>query len=150
MSGYWEKPAETQDVLGKDGWYQTRDLARIDEEGYIYIVDRAKDMIISGAENIYTVEVENALYKHPAVLEAAVVGVPDHRWGEAVKACVVLKPGMSADAEDIIGFCKTQIASYKCPKSVDFLDAIPKSGAGKILKRVLREKYWEEHVRKVG
>ncbi len=150
MSGYWEKPAETQDVLGKDGWYQTRDLARIDEEGYIYIVDRAKDMIISGAENIYTVEVENALYKHPAVLEAAVVGVPDHRWGEAVKACVVLKPGMSADAEDIIGFCKTQIASYKCPKSVDFLDAIPKSGAGKILKRVLREKYWEGHVRKVG
>ena len=150
MPGYWAKPVETEEVLTRDGWYQTRDLAEIDEEGYIYIVDRAKDMIISGAENIYTVEVENAIYKHPAVLEVAVVAVPDERWGEAVKACVVLKPGMSAKEEDIINFCKTQIASYKCPKSVDFLDAIPKSGAGKILKRELREKYWKGYVRRVG
>jgi long-chain acyl-CoA synthetase len=150
MPGYWAKPIETEEVLTKDGWYQTRDLAEIDEEGYIYIVDRAKDMIISGAENIYTVEVENAIYKHPSVLEVAVVAVPDDRWGEAVKACVVLKPGMSAKEEDIINFCKTLIASYKCPKSIDFLDAIPKSGAGKILKRELREKYWKGYVRRVG
>lgn len=150
MPGYWAKPIESEEVLTREGWYQTRDLAEIDDEGYIYIVDRAKDMIISGAENIYTVEVENAIYKHQSVLEVAVVAVPDDRWGEAVKACVVLKPGMSAKEEDIINFCKTQIASYKCPKSIDFLDAIPKSGAGKILKRELREKYWKGHVRRVG
>jgi long-chain acyl-CoA synthetase len=150
MAGYWGKPVETEEVLSKDGWYYTRDLAETDEDGYIYIVDRAKDMIISGGENIYTVEVENALYKHPAVLEATVIGVPDERWGEAVKACVVLKPGVKAVESDIIDFCKKHIAAYKCPKSVDFLDAIPKSGAGKILKRELREIYWKGHARGVA
>jgi long-chain acyl-CoA synthetase len=110
---------------------------------YGEIFDRAKEMIISGAENIYTVEVENAIYKHPAVLEAAVVAVPDEGWGEAVKACVVPTPGMSTIEEDIISFSKTQIASYECPKSIDFLDALPKSGAGKILKRELGEKCWK-------
>jgi long-chain acyl-CoA synthetase len=150
MAGYWAKPVETEEVLSKDGWYQTRDLAEIDENGYIYIVDRAKDMIISGGENIYTVEVEGALYKHPAILETAVIGVPDERWGEAVKACVVLKAGAKATESEIIDFCRKLIAAYKCPKSVDFLDAIPKSGAGKILKRELRDKYWKGHARGVA
>jgi long-chain acyl-CoA synthetase len=150
MNGYWAKPVETEEVLGKNGWYQTRDLAEMDEEGYIYIVDRAKDMIISGGENIYTVEVEAALYKHPAVLEAAVIGVPDVRWGEAVKACVVLKPGMTATEPEMMEFCKQHIAAYKCPKSVDFIEAIPKSGAGKMLKRELREKYWQGQARGVA
>jgi long-chain acyl-CoA synthetase len=149
MVGYWGKPVETEEVLTKDGWYWTRDLAEIDENGYIYIVDRAKDMIISGGENIYSIEVESVLYKHPAVLEAAVIGCPDEKWGEAVKACVVLKPGMKATESEIIDFCKKRIASYKCPKSVDFLDALPKSGAGKIMKRELREKYWKGRPRRV-
>jgi long-chain acyl-CoA synthetase len=150
MAGYWGKPVETEEVLGRNGWYQTRDLAEVDEQGYITIVDRAKDMIISGGENIYTVEVEAALYKHPAVLEAAVIGVPDVRWGEAVKACVVLKPGLTATETEMIEFCKKHIAAYKCPKSVDFIEAIPKSGAGKMLKRELRDKYWQGQARGVA
>ncbi len=149
MLGYWGKPLETEEVL-VDGWYWTRDLAEIDEDNYIYIVDRAKDMIISGAENIYSIEVENAIYKHPAVLEAAVIGVPSEKWGEEVKACVVLKPGMKATEEEIIEHCKKYIASYKCPKSVDFMESLPKSGAGKILKRELREKYWKGFERRVS
>lgn len=148
MVGYWGKPLETEEVL-KDGWYYTKDLAQIDEDGYIYIVDRAKDMIISGGENIYSVEVENILYKHQAILEAAVIGVPDAKWGEAVKACIVLKPGAKATESEIIDFCKANIASYKSPKSVEFLDALPRSGAGKILKRELRDKYWENSERKI-
>jgi long-chain acyl-CoA synthetase len=150
MTEYWAKPAETSAVLDADGWYHTRDLAERDAQGYVYIVDRAKDMIISGAENIYTVEVEAALYKHPAVIEAAVIGVPDQRWGEAVKACVVLRPGATASSDDLIAHCKTLIASYKCPKSVDFLDALPKSAAGKMLKRELRRKYWKDQNRGVA
>jgi long-chain acyl-CoA synthetase len=148
MMGYWGKPLETEAVL-RDGWYWTGDLARIDENHYIYIVDRAKDMIITGGENVYSVEVEAVLYKHPAVLEAAVVGVPDERWGEAVKAVVVVKPGAAVTEKELIDFCKQHIASYKAPKSVDFVEALPKSGAGKILKRVLREKYWAGHARRV-
>ena len=150
MSGYWAKPAETKDVLDADGWYHTRDLAEIDAQGYVYIVDRAKDMIISGGENIYTVEVESALYKHAAVLEASVIGVPDPQWGEAVKACVVLKPGATATSDEIIAHCKSLIASYKCPKTVDFMDALPKSAAGKMLKRELRGKYWKGEARGVA
>lgn len=150
MTEYWAKPAETKEVLDADGWYHTRDLAELDAQGYVYIVDRAKDMIISGGENIYTVEVEAALYKHPAVLEASVIGVPDARWGEAVKACVVLKPGASASADELIAHCKGLIASYKCPKSVDFLDALPKSAAGKMLKRELRKTYWKDQSRGVA
>ncbi|MBN2515901.1 MAG: long-chain-fatty-acid--CoA ligase [Deltaproteobacteria bacterium] len=150
MMGYWGKPIETEEVLHEDGWYETRDIAQMDENNYLYVVDRSKDMIISGAENIYTVEVENAVYKHPAVLEAAVIGVPDDRWGEVVKACVVLKQGMPVTESELIEFCRQHIASYKCPKSVDFMGSIPKSGAGKILKRELREMYWKEHERRVG
>src|SRR5262249_32560816 len=114
-----------------------------DEDGYIFLVDRRKDMIVSGGENIFTIEVENALYAHPAVLETAVFGVPSQQWGEAVHAVVVLKPGQQATEQDLITFCRQEIAGYKVPRSIEFLDALPKSGAGKILKRDLREKYWQ-------
>jgi long-chain acyl-CoA synthetase len=142
MVGYWNKPRETADAL-HDGWLYTGDLATVDEDGYIYIVDRKKDMIITGGENVFSTEVENVLYTHPAILEAAAVGVPDATWGEAIKAIVVLKPGMQASAEDIVEHCRSQIAHFKVPRSVDFYEgALPKSGSGKILKRELREKFW--------
>ena len=114
-----------------------------DEDGYIFIVDRAKDMIISGGENIYSTQVEAAIHQHPAVLESAVFGVPDDEWGEAVKAAVVLKPGMSATAEEIIARASEHLASYQKPKSVDFVDSLPKAPTGKILKRELRDPYWQ-------
>jgi long-chain acyl-CoA synthetase len=149
MVGYWNKPQETAEAL-RDGWLYTGDLATVDEEGYIYIVDRKKDMIITGGENVFSTEVENALYRHAAILEAAVVGVPDPTWGEAIKAVVVLKPGMQASAEDIIEHCRGQIARFKVPRSVEFYEgALPKSGSGKILKRELREKYWAGQERRV-
>jgi len=149
MLGYWHMPEATAAAI-VDGWIHTGDLATIDEENYIYIVDRAKDMIISGGENIYSVEVENALYTHPAVLEAAVIGIPHERWGEAVHAIVVLRPGAQASEEEIITYAHTQIAGYKAPRSIEFRpDALPKSGAGKILKRDLREKYWAGQSRNV-
>jgi long-chain acyl-CoA synthetase len=149
MQGYWNKPTETAAAL-IDGWYWTKDLARIDEESHIYIVDRAKDMIISGSENIYSVEVEDALIRHPAVLEAAVIGVPDAKWGEAVKGVAVLKPGRTASEDEIKSFCRELIAGYKVPKSIDFVDSLPKSGAGKILKRELRQRYWKGGERQVS
>ena len=148
MLGYWKRPEETAAAL-RNGWLHTGDLATIDEENHIYIVDRAKDMIITGGENVYSTEVENALYRHPAVLEAAVIGVPDDRWGEAVKAVVVLREGSAANADALIVHCHTLIAGYKCPKTVDFADALPKSGAGKILKSQLRDPYWEGEERGV-
>lgn len=134
-----------------NGWMHTGDLATVDEENYIYIVDRAKDMIISGGENIYSVEVENALYTHPAVLEVAVIGIPHEMWGEAVHAVVVCKPGQSATNEELLAHCRRQIAGYKVPRSIEFMpEALPKSGAGKILKRDLREKYWVGKSRNVN
>jgi long-chain acyl-CoA synthetase len=149
MVGYWNKPQETAEAL-RDGWLYTGDLATVDEEAYIYIVDRKKDMIITGGENVFSTEVENALYTHPAILEAAVVGVPDATWGEAIKAIVVLKPGMQGSAEDIIEHCQGHIAHFKVPRSVDFYDgSLPKSGSGKILKRELRDKYWAGQERRV-
>jgi long-chain acyl-CoA synthetase len=149
MVGYWNKPDETAEAL-RDGWLYTGDLASMDEEGYVYIVDRKKDMIITGGENVFSTEVENALYTHPAVLEAAVVGVPDATWGEAIKAVIVLKPGTQATAEDIMAHCRALIAHFKVPRSVDFYEgALPKSGSGKILKRELREKYWAGQERRV-
>ncbi len=150
MLGYWRMPEATAAAV-VDGWMHTGDLATVDEENYIYIVDRAKDMIISGGENIYSVEVENALYTHPTVLEAAVIGIPDEIWGEAVHAVVVCKPGMSVSAEDLIAHARVQIAGYKVPRSIEFYpEALPKSGAGKILKRDLREKYWAGKSRQVN
>ena len=150
MLGYWRMPEATAAAL-KDGWMHTGDLATVDEEHYIYILDRAKDMIISGGENVYSVEVEQALSTHPAVLEAAVIGIPDERWGEAVHAVVVCKPGMQVSGEELIAHARTQIAGYKVPRSIEFQSpALPKSGAGKILKRELREPYWAGKSRKVN
>ncbi len=139
--GYWKRPAETRNAFS-GAWLRTGDLAVVDKEGYVNIVDRKKDMIISGGENIYSTEVENVLYRHPKVLEAAVIGIPDEQWGEAVKAVVVLKPNETSTEEEIIRFCKQHQASYKAPKSVDFLTELPKTGSGKIFKKVLRDPYW--------
>jgi long-chain acyl-CoA synthetase len=150
MLGYWRMPEATAAAI-VDGWMHTGDLATVDEENYIYIVDRSKDMIISGGENIYSVEVENALYTHPAVLEIAVIGIPHETWGEAVHAVVVLKPGMTVSEEELIAHTRTLIAGYKAPRSIEFMtDALPKSGAGKILKRDLREKHWVGKSRNVN
>ncbi len=135
--GYWNLPEETEKAL-KDGWLYTGDLAVVNEEEYVTIVDRKKDMIITGGENVYSTEVENILYTNKAILEAAVIGVPDPKWGEAVKACVVLKPGEKSTQEEIIAFCKANLAGYKAPKSVDFLDALPRTGSGKIYKKGLK------------
>ena len=148
MTGYWRQPELTAETL-RDGWMWTGDVATWDEDGYVFIVDRAKDMIISGGENIYSTQVEAAIHQHPAVLESAVFGIPDNEWGEAVKAVVVLKPGEQATAEEIIATASEHLASYQKPKSVDFVDDLPKAPTGKILKRELREPYWEEENRKV-
>jgi long-chain acyl-CoA synthetase len=146
--GYWDRPEDTAETF-RDGWLHTGDMATVDEDGYIYIVDRQKDMIISGGENIYPREIEELLYQHPAILECSVIGVPDDYWGESVRACVVLKAGRQATEEEIIRFCKDNLASYKKPKGIDFMEALPKSPQGKILKRELRSKYWEGRSRQV-
>ncbi|MBA7465995.1 Long-chain-fatty-acid--CoA ligase [subsurface metagenome] len=148
MVEYWHKPDDTLANI-VNGWLHTGDMGYYDEKGYIYIVDRKKDMIISGGENVYPREVEEILYRHPAVLEATVIGIPDPYWVERVHAVVVTKKGASTTAEELIAFCKENIAGYKTPKSVEFVDSLPKNPAGKILKRELREKYWEGRVRKV-
>ena len=150
MLGYWNKPEETAATL-RDGWVYTGDAARLDEDGFVYIVDRIKDMVVSGGENIYTAEVESACASHPGVLQCAVVGIPDERWGEAVHAVVVPRPGIMLSAEDLIAHCHGRIASYKCPRSVEFrADSLPLSGAGKVLKRTLREPYWAGRSRRVN
>jgi long-chain acyl-CoA synthetase len=150
MMGYWNRPEETAYAL-IDGWYRTGDVAYADDHGYLYIVDRAKDMIISGGENVYTTEVENALYSHPAVLEAAAFGIPDEKWGEAVHAEVVPRPGVTVTGEELINHARTLIAGYKVPRSVHVrTEALPKSGAGKILKRDLRDPFWEGKSRSVN
>ncbi len=146
--GYWKLPEETKRSI-KDGWLYTGDMAVIDEEGYVTIVDRKKDMILTGGENVYSTEVENVLYTHPAILECAVVGVPDQKWGEAVKGIVVLKSGQRATEQEIIQFCKEKMTHYKAPKSIDFIEALPRTGSGKIQKRGLRDKYWEGFEKKV-
>lgn len=145
---YWKQPEETKEAF-KDGWLYTGDVGRIDEDSYIYVVDRKKDMIISGGENIASKEVEDVICRHPSIHEAAVIGVPDPQWGESVKALVVLRPGMQATEQEIIDFAKNNLASYKKPKTVEFLDALPKNAAGKVLKAELKKKYWEGHERKI-
>ncbi|MBS0449982.1 MAG: long-chain-fatty-acid--CoA ligase [Proteobacteria bacterium] len=149
MLGYWKKPEATATAI-RNGWMHTGDGAWMDEDGFIYIVDRVKDMIISGGENIYSREVENAVHAHPAVRECAVIGVPDERWGEAVLAVVTLKEGRSLTEQEIIDHCRTLIANYKCPRQVVFRDALPLSGAGKIMKNVLRDPYWKDKQRSVN
>jgi len=141
MMGYWERPAETAAAI-VDGWMHTGDGGYMDADGYVYVVDRIKDMIISGGENVYSIEVENVLAQHPAVAQCAVIGIPSERWGEQVHAVVVLRPGADASPEELIGFCRDRIAAYKCPRSVDLsAEPLPLSGAGKILKRTLRQRY---------
>lgn len=148
MQGYWNKTEQTAAVL-RDGWYHTGDLGRLDEDGYLYLVDRAKDMIVTGGENVYCSEVEEILYKHPAVLEAAVIGIPDEKWGEVVHAVVV--PREPVDADELIGFCREHIAGYKVPKDISFsATELPKSGPGKILKRELRKPFWEGRERGIN
>lgn len=150
MLGYWKRPDDTEDVL-RDGWLHTGDLATVDEDGYIYLVDRKKDMIVTGGENVYSTEVEAVLYAHPAVKEAAVISIPDPDWGEAVHACVALRDGRQATIEELVEFCRKMLASYKVPRSIDFIEGeLPKGGTGKILKKQLRERYWKGQSRRIG
>lgn len=150
MAGYWRLPDATAHTIAADGWLRTGDAGMIDENGFVYVQDRIKDMIISGGENIYPAEVESALFAHPAVAEVAVIGVPDETWGEAVKAVVVRKQGADLTAEDLIGWARQHIAAYKVPKSVDFIPALPRNATGKILRRRLREPYWEGRDRQIN
>ena len=150
MQGYWNKPEQTAAVL-KDGAYWTGDLGYMDDQGYVFLVDRSKDMIVTGGENVYCTEVEEVLYQHPAVLEAAVFGVPDDKWGEAVWAVIVPREGNETESAQIIEFCRERIAGYKVPKGIDVqLDPLPKSGPGKVLKRELRAPHWEGQERSVN
>jgi len=148
MLGYWNQSEATNRAV-RNGWFHTGDAGYLDKDGYLYIYDRVKDMIISGGENIYPAEVENALFSHPAVADVAVIGVPDEKWGEAVKAFVVRKPGTEASAEDLIIFARERIAGYKVPRSIDFVDTLPRNPTGKILKRELRKPYWTGQERQV-
>ena len=150
MLGYWNLPEATASTLTADGWVHTGDAAYMDEDGYIYIQDRMKDMIISGGENVYPAEVESAIYGHPDVAEVAVIGVPDDKWGEAVKACVVPKPGREVDPDNVIAWARERIAAFKAPKSVDVIPELPRNPSGKILRRQLREPYWEGRERRVN
>lgn len=147
--GYFNMPEETE-VARMGEWFTVGDMGRQDEEGYLYVVDRRQDMVISGGVNIYPVEVEEVLSSHPKILEVACIGVPDEKWGEALKALVVLKQGEDATEEEIIRFCEGKLAGYKKPKSVDFVEGLPKSPAGKVLKRVLREGYWRDETVRVA
>lgn len=151
MKGYWRKDDATAATIGGDGWLRTGDAGYIDEDGYVYIQDRIKDMIITGGENVYPAEVENAVHGHPHVAEVAVIGVPDATWGESVKAIVVPKPGVTPEADDIIAFARARIAHFKAPRSVDFLATpLPRSASGKILRRELREPYWAGTDRRIN
>ena len=149
-AGYWQLPEATRDTIDEDGWLHTGDAAIMDDDGYIYIQDRIKDMIISGGENVYPAEVENAIFGHPAVAEVAVIGVPSERWGEEVKACVVCKPGQSVEEGDIIAYARERVAAFKAPKSVDVIPEMPRNPSGKILRRQLREPYWAGQERQVS
>jgi long-chain acyl-CoA synthetase len=149
MREYWKRPEETAECF-RNGWYRTGDAGYVDEKGYLYLVDRVKDMVVTGGENVYSVEVENAIATHPAVAQVAVIGIPDERWGEAVHAIVVLKPGAAATEDDLKAQARERIAGYKVPKSIEFRDEpLPLSGALKVLKRELRAPYWEGRERAI-
>jgi long-chain acyl-CoA synthetase len=150
MQGYWNNPEETAKAF-RDGFFRTGDIGRQDTTGYFYILDRLKDMIVTGGENVYSGEVEAVIYGHPAVREVAVFGVPDLQWGELVMACVVLKPDATLAADDLIAFCRQSLASYKLPRRVEFSETdLPKNGSGKILKKTLRERFWVHQQRAVS
>ena len=150
MIGYWNLPEATAKTMTGDGWIHTGDAGYLDEDGYLYIHDRMKDMIISGGENVYPAEVESAIFGHPAVQEVAVIGIPDQKWGETVKAVVVPKPGMSIDEGDIIAWARERIAAFKAPRSIDVIEALPRNASGKILRKDLRAPYWEGFERMVN
>jgi len=150
MKGYWNLPEETAKSLRSDGWFRTGDAGYLDADGYIYIHDRVKDMIVSGGENIYPAEIENVLMAHPGVGDVAVIGVPSEKWGETPKALVVKAAGQDPAPDELIAYARTQLAHYKCPTSVDFVDSIPRNPSGKVLKKDLRAPYWEGHDRFVG
>lgn len=150
MHGYWNDPQDT-DPAFRNGMFRTGDLGYQDADGYFYILDRLKDMIVTGGENVYSGEVEAVIFKHPAVREVAVFGIPDRQWGELVMACVTLKPGMALSANDLTTHCRQFLANYKIPRRVEFSETeLPKSGSGKILKRILRERFWVHEKRAVG
>ncbi|MDP5103652.1 MAG: long-chain-fatty-acid--CoA ligase [Erythrobacter sp.] len=149
-AGYWRLPDATAKTIDPDGWLHTGDAGVMDADGYVYIQDRIKDMIISGGENVYPAEVESAIYGHPAIAEVAVIGVPSAKWGEEVKACVVAKPGHDIDEADVIAWARERIAAFKAPKSVDVIPLMPRNASGKILRRELRAPYWEGQDRQVG
>jgi fatty-acyl-CoA synthase len=142
MEGYWKQPEATAEAM-RGGWFHTGDMATLNEDGYLLVVDRKKDIIVSGGENISSLELEKTLLTHPAVYEVAVIPVPDEKWGEVPKALVVLKPESAATETELLEFCRARLAHYKCPRSIEFFDALPKTGTGKILKRDLRKKYWQ-------
>jgi acyl-CoA synthetase (AMP-forming)/AMP-acid ligase II len=150
MLEYLNRPEETASAF-RDGWFRTGDVGYLDEEGYLFLVDRAKDMIVSGGENVYSTEVESAISTHPSVAQVAVIGIPDERWGEAVHAIVVCRPGEALTNVDVIAHARTSLAGYKVPKSVEIRsEALPLSGAMKILKRDLRAAHWKDHDRAIG
>src|SRR6478735_6757760 len=149
MMGYLNKPADTAEAITEEGWLRSGDIGHIDDGGYLYVSDRVKDMIITGGENVYSPEVEQVVAEHPAVAEVAVIGVPDDRWGEAIKAVIALRPGQHAAGPEIIGFARERLAHYKCPSTVDVVDALPRNPSGKILKRTLRAPYWAGRDRQI-
>jgi long-chain acyl-CoA synthetase len=149
MKGYWNQPEATAATIDADGWLRTGDAGYLDADGYLYIHDRVKDMIVSGGENVYPAEVENVLMAHPAVADVAVVGVPDERWGETGKAIVVKAEGAAVSPEEIIDFCRQRLAKFKCPTSVEFTDVLPRNPSGKVLKKDIRAPYWEGYERQV-
>ncbi len=151
MLGYWRQEGLTKKAISEDGWMRTGDGAKMDKDGYVFIVDRVKDMIISGGENVYSTEVENSIYQISGVLECAVIGIPDEKWGEVVHAIVRLKEQESLEEKDIIDHCHKNIAGFKCPKSVSFRnEPMPVSGAGKILKTELRKPFWKDQNKQVN
>ena len=149
MTGYWNEPEKTAETI-RNGWLHSGDMATLDERGYLTIVDRKKDLIISGGANISSREVEEVIYWHPSVREASVIGKPDEEWGEVPHAFVSLHAGKTASAQELVAFCKERLSGYKCPRTIDIVDDLPKNALGKILKTELRSKFWAGHSRKVN
>jgi acyl-CoA synthetase (AMP-forming)/AMP-acid ligase II len=150
MKGYWNKPEATAASFTDDGWFKSGDAGYMDEEGFVFLTDRIKDMIVSGGENVYPIEIENVLAQHAAVADVAVIGVPDDHWGETVKAVVVKAEGTEPTAEELIDFCRDKLAGFKRPTSVDFAEMLPRNPSGKLLKRELREPYWQGRERNIN
>jgi acyl-CoA synthetase (AMP-forming)/AMP-acid ligase II len=149
MGGYWGKPEATAAAITPDGWLRSGDGGHMDADGYIYITDRIKDLIISGGENIYPAEIERVLAEHPSIQDVAVIGVPDERWGEVPKAVVVARAGATIDADEVLAWCRERIAAFKCPKTIDLVTELPRNPTGKILKKDLRRPYWEGRERQI-